>query len=64
MLFSGVFEITERRDVGLYEVPFSVSCWVLGCGLCQLPYVRYYVVVRTSFKHIREECESMRVYVL
>ena len=25
-LFSGVFAITKRRDVGLYEVPLSVFC--------------------------------------
>ena len=29
----------------------------------QLPYVRYYVVVKSSFKHAREECESKRAYV-
>ena len=29
----------------------------------QLPYVRYYVFVKSSFKHTREECESKRAYV-
>ena len=29
-LFSSVFVITERRDMDLYEVPLSMSCWVLG----------------------------------
>ena len=29
----------------------------------QLPCVRYYVFVKSSFKHTREECESKRVYV-
>ena len=29
----------------------------------QLPCVRYYVVVKSSFKHTREECESKRAYV-
>ena len=29
----------------------------------QLPSVRYYVFVKSSFKHTREECESMRAYV-
>ena len=29
----------------------------------QLPCVRYYVVVKSSFKHTREECESKRTYV-
>ena len=30
-LFSSVFAITERRDMGLYEVPLSVS--LLGFGI-------------------------------
>ena len=29
----------------------------------QLPCVRYYVFVKSSFKHSREECESKRAYV-
>ena len=29
----------------------------------QLPCVRYYVFVKSSFKHTREECESKRAYV-
>ena len=29
----------------------------------QLPYVRYYVVVKSSFTHTREEYESKRAYV-
>ena len=29
----------------------------------QLPYVRYYVVVKGSFKHTCEECESKMAYV-
>ena len=65
MLFSSVFAITERRDMGLYEVPLSVS--LLGFGdrvyVSQLPCVRYYVFVKSSFKHTREECESKRAYV-
>ena len=30
-LFSSVFAITERRDMGLYEVPLSMS--LLGFGI-------------------------------
>ena len=65
MLFSSVFAITERRDMGLYEVPFSVSLLGFGIGTMysQLPCVRYYVFVKSSFKHTREECESKRAYV-
>ena len=59
MLFSSVFAITERRDIGLYEVPLSVSLLGFGIGTS----VRYYVFVKSSFKHIREECESKRAYV-
>ena len=29
----------------------------------QLPCVRYYVFVKCSLKHTREECESKRAYV-
>ena len=42
--------------MGLNEVPLSVS--LLG-----FPCVRYYVFVKSSFKHTREECESKRAYV-
>ena len=38
--------ITERSDMGMYEVPFSMSVWFWdGDYVCQLPYVWYYVVV-------------------
>ena len=32
LLFSSVFAITERRDMGLYEVPLSVSLLGFGIG--------------------------------
>ena len=61
---SPVSAIIERRDMGLYEVPLSVFIF-LGdrAYVGQLPRVRYYVVVRSSLKHTREECESKRAYV-
>ena len=31
-LFSGVFSITVRRDMGLYEMPLSVSLVGFGIG--------------------------------
>ena len=31
-LFSSVFAITERRDMGLYDVPLSVSLLGFGIG--------------------------------
>ena len=31
-LFSSVFAITERRDMGLYEVPLSMSLLGFGMG--------------------------------
>ena len=34
MLFSSVFAITEGRDMGLYEMPLSVSLVGFGNGLC------------------------------
>ena len=54
--------ITERRDIVLYEVPLSMSFWD-GGYVSQLPYVWYYVGVKSSFQHAREECESKRAYV-
>ena len=42
--------------MGLYEMPWSVSLLCFGIGrdyVSQLPYVRYNVVVKSSFKHIR-----------
>ena len=48
----------------LYEVPLSVS--LLGLGIETMLaniHVRYYVFVKSSFKHTREECESKRAYV-
>ena len=51
--------------MGLYEVPLFVSLLGLGIGdyVSQLPCVRYYVFVKSSFKHTCEECESKRAYV-
>ena len=52
--------------MGLYEVPLSVSLLGFGIGthyVSQLPCVWYYVFVKSSFKHTREECESKRAYV-
>ena len=51
--------------MGLYEVPLSVSLLGFGIGtmLVNFPCVRYYVFVKSSFKHTREECESKRAYV-
>ena len=65
MLFSSVFAITERRDMGLYEVPLTLFLLGFGIGdyVSQLPCVMYYVFVKSSFKHTREECESKRAYV-
>ena len=54
-----------EEGYGPYEVPLSVS--LLGFGirtmLAHSPCVRYYVFVKSSFKHTREECESKRAYM-
>ena len=64
-LFSSVFAITERRDMCLYEIPLSLS--LLGFWdrdyVRQLPCVRYYVFVKSRFKHTHEKCESKRTYM-
>ena len=59
-----VSAITERRDMGLYEVPLSMSVgfWD-GDYVSQLPYVWYYVGDKSSFQQAREECESKKTYV-
>ena len=49
--------------MGLYEVPLSMSLLDFGDYVSQLPYVLYYVGVKSSFQHAREECESKKVYV-
>ena len=49
--------------MGLYEVPLSVSRFWERDYVSQLPCVRYYVFVKSRFKHTREECESKRAYV-
>ena len=45
------------------ECSSPVSLFWDGDYVSQLPYLRYYVVMRSSFKHTREECKSMRAYV-
>ena len=63
-LFSSVFAITERRDMGLYEVPLSMSLLGFGIGIMLGNFhVWYYVGVKSSFQHAPEECESKRAYV-
>ena len=64
-LFSSVLAITERRDMGMYEVPLSMSFFGFGMGtmLAWGLYAWYYVGVKSSFQHAREECESKRAYV-
>ena len=44
--------------------PCLCLCWVWdGDYVSQLPYVWYYVGVKSSFQHAPEECESKRAYV-
>ena len=52
--------------MGLYEVPLSMS--LLGFGMETMLanfhiIMWYYVGVKNSFQHAREECESNRAYV-
>ena len=65
MLFSSVLAITDRRDMGLYDVPLSMFLLGFGMGtmLANFHSVWYYVGVKSSFQHAREECESKRAYV-
>ena len=54
-MFSGIFAITERRDVGLYEVSLSMSFLGFGMGTS--------TCVVLCFKNAREESESKRAYM-
>ena len=56
-------QLLKGRDMDLNEVPLSVSLLGFGIGTMLANYVRYYVFVKSSFKHTREECEFKRVYV-
>ena len=58
--------VSERRDMGLYEVTLSMSLLGFGMGkyVSQPPYVSYYVGVKSSFKQAREECESNMSYMV
>ena len=48
--------ITDRRDIGLYDVPMLMSLFGLGIGInvCQFPDVRYFVVVDCRVVDVRE----------
>ena len=45
----------------MYEV--SLLLFGMGDYIIQLPYVWYYVVVKSSFKHAREGCECPREHM-
>ena len=53
---SPVSAITERRDMDMYEVPLSVSLLGFGIGTMLPNFHVWYVGVKRSFKHTREEC--------
>ena len=52
--------------MSLYEVPSSLSLLGFGIGtmLAMFHIVWYYVGVKSSFQHAREEYEFKRAYVL
>ena len=63
---SPVSPITKRRDMGMYEVPLSMSLLGLrmGRGTMLANFYRCGILlVKSSFQHAREACESMRAYV-
>ena len=76
VVFSGCSAVTEDCCV-LYTCCMGVFAVMKGRRLfssvfvgfwdrdyvSQLPCVRYYVFVKSSFKRTREECESWRAYV-
>ena len=48
--------ITDRRDIGLYDVPMLMSLFGLGIGMMFASFqtVRYFVVVDCSVVDVRE----------
>ena len=54
---SPVSAITERRDMGLYDV--SLFGFGIGTRLANF-HLWYYVGVKSSFQHAREDCEFKR----
>ena len=58
MLFSSVFAITERRDVGLYEVSLSMSLLGFGMGtmLANFHICGIMLVLRTVFNMLVGLC--------
>ena len=53
MTVPSVFAITDRRDIGLYDVPMLMSL-VWGYDVGQFPYMRYFVVIECSVVYVRE----------
>ena len=51
-VFSSVFSITERSEMGLYDVPMFISLFGFGIGMTFIGF------------HVGEICESKRSYVL
>ena len=49
MLFTSVFAITERRDIGLYQVHLSMSLLGFGMGTMLANFHMWYVVIRAVF---------------
>ena len=57
--------MTERRDIGLYDVPLSMPLLDFGMGtilaifhICSIIFF-----LKSRFKHAREGCGSKRAYV-
>ena len=49
--------------MGLYEVTLSMSLLGFGIGTILANFYMCGIVVKNSFKHTREECESMLLFV-
>ena len=58
-----VFAINEESDMGLYEVPWSMSLLGFWMGTMLANFQMCYIVVKSSCQHAREECESKSAYV-
>ena len=64
-LFSSRFAITERRDMGLYEVP--VSMYLLGFGMgtmiANFQYERNLIILQVNINGLRNKLEELKLLI-
>ena len=51
--------ITERRDMGMYTMTFSMYLLGFGMGAMLAKFHMCGIFLRVSFQHAREECDYL-----